>query len=183
MNEKNAIKADMKLANFKSFPGHDGIGISAKLVYKGIAIANIYDAAYGGECEINALGYATPVYVRNKGMLEELIERIKKLPAEHNDELDFDMQPDLDFLINELADEMITLNEMKKHFPKGILYADSPEYEDYTIIQWNGSIPSLVRKHGDKFRDIIKKKVEELSNQGKFIINREYLIKRQGVKL
>ena len=161
----------LKLINYKTHRGHDGCnGFNADIVYKGVKIAHVYDSAYGGCYEYNALaskGYDDPKYKENRKMLDALMSKAKQLPKVQTEYGELDN--DLDLVISELINQL----NIKKDEKKGVL-VKSTRHSGWEIVGFKTSIPTTIKKWSDGL-DAIQKIYDEQKKEDAKILNKEYL--------
>jgi len=90
------------------------------------------------------------------------------------------MRDNLDMVIGALVNEHLNKKEFKKHEKKGIVL-ETPS-GDYSIVNWNGTLPNLIKKHGDRFIDAVQKAYDREVANGEKVLNLEYL-KSIGIKV
>lgn len=162
----------LQIVNYKPFKGHDSMrGINAEIKYKGKKIASVYDDARGGEWEYNVLGYGTPKYQENKKLFNQLLEDVSKLPKVKTQ--DFELDPCLDFLIEDLCNE----KDMIKDSKKGLLIKTNWGYD---IVKWKVQIPTLIKKYKNGL-EVVQKTYDKYSKT-ETILNVDYL-KSIGIKV
>ena len=155
----------LSIVNYKTFKGHDGMrGINAEIKYKGKKIASVYDDARGAEYQYSVLGYGTPKYTENKALFNQLLKEVKTLDKVKT--LDFELDPCLDFLIDDMCNE----KDMAKDAKKGLLIKTNWGYE---ILQWNVQIPTLIKKYRNGL-EVVQKEYDKQKST-KTILNTKYL--------
>ena len=82
---------EVTLKNPKTFKGREGIGLNATVFVNGEKCFYYIDQADGG------ISYHVPIY--NKELYEKLKEYAASLPKEKSED-DFELQPDIDTLVN-----------------------------------------------------------------------------------
>lgn len=179
--KKEDVKKDLKIVNYKEFPGHDGVpGFNLELKYKGKKILRIFDAAYGGEYEINVIGEIvrnkdgkyvdSPIREDNNALYNELKDRIKQLPKDEK----YDLEEKLEYLVDELIDELRVEKDSKKGIVCKISYG-------HKIYGFKVQLPTLVKKYNNGL-ELVQQYYDELKADGQEILNTKYLASI-GVKL
>lgn len=166
---ENAKKEGLTIKNLKTFGGHDGMmGINADIYKDGKKVLHIYDDAWGGPLDIQAIGgfikgSISPELTKNTVLLKKLTE---KYPYSKN------WEDSLEGILNELVTEELAKKDFKKIEKKGIVLEDS-------IVTWNaGTISNMLKKYShqkDKVMAMVQKGYDECIADGEKVLNTVYL--------
>ncbi len=140
---------EVTLKNVKTFRGHEGIGLNATVFVNGEKCFYYIDQADGG------ISYKVPIY--NKELYKKLEEYAASLPKETVD--DFELQPDIDTLVNK-ALESYELEKVNKRLMKKtinhIVFKSDDGKAAYT--SWgNIGIQTMVASYPEKVKEQIIK--------------------------
>jgi len=183
MTRKEVYALELNLANerklslkkIKFFRGHDGMtGLSCDLYVDGKKVAYCFDDARGGEMEI------TPYTAAHRFVINSLEDDLHKLPAYQCEDFNFEMNHDLESLVNALAQKYEEDKEFEKNSRKGILYKDA---NDSTwVFGWKYNLPMYIAMYKEKAIQNIKDACSRLEGEGNVILNKDY-IKTLGIEL
>jgi len=186
---KQEFLNNITIKKYSECKGRDGIAFSADIYYKGKFVCDIVESGYGGELDINTYTEIERVNGNIEWAYDYTIhaifdtinkdELLRVTDMKNKDGSFYSYTMDLEALICTAVDKYCLEKENQKIFRQGIIIeSEKGSWEKegaYRCISWGKksikSISSL-----DYMIPKVQEKINELLNQNKTIINKDYLM-------
>jgi len=149
--------------NIKQMRGHDAPSYEWDIYFDNKKICNCWDDSWGGELQITNY---------DNQSIEDIYSLIDK------DSLwdkQYNWTTSIDLLMEDLLNIGFEKKDFEKNQKKGLLLGTNKKGE-YRIVSWgNVTIPTLLKKYGNKGRDVIQQGIAKYKDK-EDIVNKEYLM-------
>lgn len=161
------------IKNYKPFKGHDSYdGYNVDLYHKNKKFASAFDDGRGGCADIRPCDYdgdTLKIYHHVESMFRTCPEHVYSLPSIGGKSKGRHIKTTID--LEDVVQALIRQKNKVKDDREGICYnEDGKSY----VIKWQYTIPTLIKKFGDKAVDMIQKRYDIVSEDHK-VTNTEYL--------
>jgi len=162
IEDAKKFKDNISIKKCKTFRGHDGDGYKqCDVMFDGKVFAEMHEGGWGGGYMYNST---------NKEVFDVVIKAFKLFPKE----LEYGLDDDLDFLIDDLFQQWLLNKDVKK----GILIKTG---FGWSVRGAKETIPTTLKKFSNGL-EFYQKLYDEIKGEGKEILNTEYL-KSIGVSI
>jgi hypothetical protein len=149
--------------NIKQMRGHDAPSYEWDIYFDNKKICNCWDDSWGGELQITNY---------NNQSIEDIYNSIDKDTLWDKQ---YKWTTSLDILMEDLLNIAYQNKDFEKNQKKGLLLGTNKK-DNYRIISWgNVTIPTLLKKYGNKGRDVIQQGIQKHKDKEN-ILNKEYLM-------
>ncbi|QDP48837.1 MAG: hypothetical protein Unbinned1643contig1000_27 [Prokaryotic dsDNA virus sp.] len=178
---KKEFLNNITIKNYQECKSRNGIAYSADIYYKGKFVCDIIEAGQGGELKINPYSKVSKDKWEFDNTINAIFETIDKKELKiissikNEDGSFYSYVARLDSLLIEAVDDFCAKKDFEKNQKKGLLL-DTNKKGEYRIISWgNVTIPTLLKKYGNKGRDVIQQGITKYKDK-EDILNKEYLM-------